>query len=209
VRVKQATFACVRCGGPGHRRTGDVNRAKRLGLPLYCSRACSGPGAGETRRKNPPRESPAGIAHKAAYDKARRDALGETLRASKREAYHRLVATRGGEVRAKQKAYRDANVDYHNEYCRRPEYREKKHTYDVRRHWAGDEWADAAVVMRVVEDEIDKRATKGQIAEQKGTVNKCQTRRRELEKLERYESQKRVVGNAQRHQERKGAAGGG
>lgn len=204
-------FVCAHCGTVGNKCTGEVNRAASAGYALYCDHRCSG-AARTARRVRPEHGTEEWRQHKAAYDKARRDALGETLRALKREKYRRDVGERGDEVHAKQKAWRDANVEKHSEYCRRPEYREKKHTYDVRRHWAGEvgeEWADAAVVMRVVEDEIDKRATKGQIAEQKGTVNKCQTRRRELEKLERYESQKRVVGNAQRHQERKGAAGGG
>lgn len=34
------TFACSTCGGPGYRALGQVNRSRREGRPLFCSRTC-------------------------------------------------------------------------------------------------------------------------------------------------------------------------
>jgi hypothetical protein len=139
-----------------------------------------GAGAGEARRVNPPKDSPEGKAFKSEYDRRRRAVLGDVLREKKRAAYHAAVERDEAAVREKQRAQRAARVDDHNAYCRRPEYVAKKRDYDVvyrARQDFGD-FAEAALVLRDIEREVDERATRDERAAAKGTVNKKQTRRR-------------------------------
>jgi hypothetical protein len=157
-----------------------MNRAGGIGAPLFCGRTCSG----LARRKDDKLTGDKWRAHKAAYDKARRDKLGASLLAEKRAAYHARVEREGAALRAKQKAYRDANMARHVEYCRRPEYRMAKVAYD-RRYRADKEYgpfADAFLVLQDVEFEIASRASRQEIYEQNGIVNKSLKRKREYEK---------------------------
>lgn len=121
---------------------------------------------------------------KADYDRRRRAELGETLRAEKRAAYHATLATNPEKIRAAQKAYRQANMARHVEYCRRPEYRATKSVYDQRRRDAQNygPFAEAAGVLRELETEIAGRATRTEIYRENGILNKSLRRKREYEK---------------------------
>ncbi len=75
------SFECAHCGTTASRRAGDVNRARRQGLQLYCDRRCSGLGRrvpDEVKRAN-----------KAEYHRKRRAELGDEYRRQKRESYYR------------------------------------------------------------------------------------------------------------------------
>jgi len=171
---------CPQCDAKFYRRAGEINRAARIDAPLYCGRACSG----LARRKANKLTGEAWRAHKAEYDRMRREKLGAALLAEKRAAYHARVAREGEALRAKQKAYRDANMARHVEYCRRPEYRAAKAAYD--RRFRAEKYfgpfAEAFMLLQDVENEIASRASRQEIYAQNGVVNKSLKRKREYEK---------------------------
>ena len=184
--MKKARFTCDRCGAPSERLTGDVNRARRNGKPLYCSRECWVPAAAEKKQKNPPKNTPEGRAFKAEYDRRRRERLGEALRAEKRAAYRARVEGDTERLRAEQKALREKRREAHAAYCRRPEYREWKREYDraLRAREYG-EFAEAHVALMHLQAEIDSRMSREEIYVANGTAAKWTKRRREYEAAQR------------------------
>lgn len=117
-------------------------------------------------------------AEKAAYDKARRERLGEALRAQKRAAYYENHE----ESKRKQAEYRKKRMPKHVEYCRRPEYKAKKHEYDIRK--ACDEyreWAESWRLLLELEKEIRSQASAYERRVANGYyLRSAQKRRREL-----------------------------
>ena len=105
---------------------------------------------------------------KAVYDARRREELADKLKAEK-AAYHQR--TYNPEAAAK---YRASRMHMHVAYCRQPEYRAKKQTYD-RRHLAqkhyGD-FADAALILLDLEREVIAQMPRTEIAAANGTLNK-------------------------------------
>lgn len=170
-------FDCEYCGRRNQKPSGSVNRARARGLSLYCDRVC----AGLSHRKHKTDEQKR--AEKAEYDRRRRQQLGDRLNAEKREARLRLLASNPDLVRAREKVNRDANRGRHAEYCRRPEYREWKKSYD--RQYRAERFygpfADAFLVLQDLENEIATRATRYEIYMERGTINKTQKRKREYE----------------------------
>ena len=77
---------------------------------------------------------------------------------------------------------RKARAHLHAEYCRRPEYKAWKRGYDVRYNAKKDfgDFAEAALLLRGIEQEIDARMTRYEIYQTNGTLNKAQMRRRAL-----------------------------
>ena len=97
---------------------GAYNRAMKINSPLYCSqKRC-----GIARRKSDKEKKRL----KAEYDKNRRTEKAEELRAQKKAAY----ALWGPQHRDKERENRKRNMPKHIEYCRQPEYKEKKKDYD-------------------------------------------------------------------------------
>lgn len=178
-------FTCDHCGVIASQPTGAVNRARKKGMRLFCERACAGR-AKAARRALPVPGTPEGREHKARYDAARRAALGDVLREQKREAYRKAVEERGGVVRSKQRARREANRHRHADYCRTPEYRAWKSEYD-RRHRAKEygEFAEAHIALVQLQALVDERMTRDEVYAANGTVNKKQTRRRQYEAAQR------------------------
>ncbi len=171
---------CGHCNALLFKPVRDVNRAEKHSAPLFCNKACFGLAH---RDPNPPTAEQRRIA-KAEYDRQRRADLGEELRAQKRAARLRLLAENPALVRQREKANRDANRDRHAEYCRTPEYREWKAQYD-RQYLAKKQYgpfAEAALTLRALEEEITCRATRFEIYTERGTLNKTQRRKRDYAK---------------------------
>lgn len=164
---------CTHCGVAFERPTGSVNRSLKNGRPLYCSKEHAGFG----RRSNPLPESEK-KAQKAAYDRERRQANHADHVAQKRAYYY---ANRE-KILAQMTAKRPERMAAHVEYCRRPEYREKKTKYDLKHRAQKQfgEFSEAFLLLRDVEKEIEQRANRYEIYQQNGTLNKAQTRRRAL-----------------------------
>lgn len=160
-------FRCAHCRKQADKPSGQVNRARAEGLKLFCDRRCFG----LSRRQHKTKAQR--IEEKRLYDIEYREKNRETLNAKKREYFQRTYDP----VAAA--AHRKTRMPYHVEYCRRPEYRVKKQSYDQKRRDA--EYGEFAEVARLAIDlnrEIKERATNEQIKQQSGTANKSQTRRR-------------------------------
>lgn len=170
--AKTIACTCPQCSKQFMVETGHWNRSQKIGAPVYCGKAC----AGLSRRlKNPPSEQERRAA-KAAYDAEYRERNAQRLKKEKADWYQR---TRDP-VREAQK--RKERMHLHVEYCRRPEYKAKKQEYD-RRYRASKEFgefAEAALVLQGIEQEIEKRASRYEIYLSNGTINKALARRRAL-----------------------------
>lgn len=168
---------CPHCKKWHQPKVGAANRADKLGAPIYCSRVCSG----LARRKNIAPE--AKKAAKSEYDKARRQQIGEELRAKKREAYyanHEKNLAYQAELRKKPGAY-----EKHLAYLRNPEYREKKKSYDAERQEAGyADFAESWRLLQALEKEIRSRQSAYERRKARGYYARASiNRRREAWKL--------------------------
>lgn len=149
---------------------GHVNRSRKAGLNLYCGRKCTG--LAKRRSKTEKVEA------KRIYDLAYREKNLARIRAAKAAAY------KANPNRERERAYRQANMARHVEYCRRPEYRKRKAAYDQERRakiFYGPFW-EAALALFALEREIDQRMSRHDIYQANGTINKKLNRRREYEK---------------------------
>lgn len=191
---------CRHCGKVATKPASAVNRARRDGLSIYCSRECSGLG----RRKGKSVEQRK--AEKSAYDAIRRVALADRIKAEK-AAYHKRTYDP-----EKQRAYNQARMAQHVEYCRRPEYRAAKKAYDRQyraRKFYGD-FADCFLLVMDIRDECLAQQTDYEIRFAKGGVAKTQQRRRNYDRLNREGAEIGALGNLDRRQgwENGGLAGG-
>lgn len=114
------------------------------------------------------------VAEKAEYDRQYRAKNLDLLKTKKRD-YHQRSYDPVKAAKARKK-----RMHLHVEYCRRPEYRAYKQAYDKQHRAAkvyGD-FADAFLTLITVEREIENRATRYDIRQMNGTINKTQIRRR-------------------------------
>lgn len=161
---------CSHCGKQTDKPTGQINRAKNAGLPLYCNRVCSG----LARRVNRSVDEKKAI--KKAYDQHYRK------RPDRIEFKREWNKTPAG--RKWQKINRERMKESHLEYCRTPEYREWKKQYDekyVAKKKYGEFW-ESAIITKRIEDLIAPE--KYQIRIDKGTYNKTQKRKRQWNSLQ-------------------------
>lgn len=167
------SFACRTCGKVAKRERGHINRSKSIGAPLYCSMACSGLG----RRKN--KTIPQRKYEKRLYDIQYRALNLERINQRKRE-YHRRTYNS-----VKAAACRKTRMSYHVEYCRQLQYKSKKRYYDrqylAQKHYGA--FAEAAIVLRDIENEVQTRIDRNDIYAANGTQNKWLQRRRQYEQV--------------------------
>jgi hypothetical protein len=112
---------------------------------------------------------------KAQYDVGYRADNAALLKAKKAAYYQR---THDPE---KERIARKLRMPQHVAYCRRPEYRAKKQIYDLE-HRAQKNYgpfAEAALVLRDVEMEINRRMTWVERHQVNGTINKSRQRKRD------------------------------
>lgn len=161
-------IVCPQCGLVVLKPTGSVNRARNIGAPIFCGKACSG----LHRRKN--KSEIEKRQEKAEYDREYRERNHERRKILKHIYY---VNNRNPE---KERESRKANMPKHVEYCRRTEYREYKREYDKRRRASEyGEFADAYSTLLEIEKEVRSRMTRFEIY----TINErrsAQWRKRKL-----------------------------
>ena len=170
---------CPQCNAAFTAKTGKANRADNIGAPLYCGRACAG-----FARRGPPKTVEQKKAENAAYDRGYRQRDPEAMKVYKALYYQEF------RDREKDRAARQARMPQHVDYCRRPEYRAKKHEYDIAR--ASAEYADFSEAWRLLldlEKEIRSQATayERRVANGYYTRN-AQKRRRELWQLRKTQN---------------------
>lgn len=161
-------FQCSYCGKENDKPTGECNRAKKFGLPLFCNRECFG----LSRRQNKPKAQK--VAEKRLYDLQYRANNSQMLK-EKKAAYHRRTYDP-----AAARIERKKRMAFHVEYCRRPSYKLWKREYD-RRHRAAayGPFADAFELTLELNREIKSRSTGYDIRQSNQTGNKAQKRKRE------------------------------
>jgi len=168
---------CAWCNALVFKPVRDVNRASARGANLYCGKTCSGMAR---RDLNPPTDEERRAA-KSEYDRQRRLAKGDQIKAEKRAAYHAKIAADPVGMRAKEREQRQRRMPQHAEYCRRPEYRKWKAQYD-QKHRARKQFGafgEAAIILNDLEREITSRASWTEIRRANGTLNKTQERKRD------------------------------
>lgn len=170
---------CPQCGDRFAVETGRANRADKIGAPLYCGKVCAG-----LARRGPPKSVEQKKAEKAAYDREYRQRDPEGMRIYK-ALYYRETCDR-----EKERAVRQARMPQHVAYCRRPEYRAKKHEYDAKRNASEyGEYAETWRLLLDLEKEIRSQASayERRVANGYYTRN-AQKRRRELWQLRKTQN---------------------
>jgi hypothetical protein len=151
------SVACARCGKAHQKEVGHVNRTRKIGGRLYCSKRCFG-----LDRRRPKLPLAERRAKKAAYDVVRRALLKEEIKEQKRQHYlDTFDPEKGKAERAARKLKLGAH--YHRDYCRkrfedRPALKRGKRLYDRARRdrKAYADLADAARALRKLEALIRK-----------------------------------------------------
>jgi hypothetical protein len=168
-------ITCAQCGTKSRKAVGAVNRAAKIGAPLYCDRVCYG----LARRRAVPVTKAQLVERKRLYDMEYRRKNLARITAQKATHYQ---ATRDPE---RERAIRKANMPRHIEYCRRPVYRAKKAEYDAKVRAAEyGAFAEAYRLLLYLEREIRSRATSYERLKAKGYYTRnAQQRRRQLWQL--------------------------
>ena len=149
-RARKSRILCPACGKKSWRTHSDINRARKLGVPIYCNRKCAGMGH---RKKNPktPR-NPNWKAMKAEYDRKYRKKNRKALRKKKKAYFKRTYDPVKAAVKRKE------TMPRHVEYCRQPKYKAYKRQYDKKlRAAAFGEYADAYKTLLVLLKEIKQQ----------------------------------------------------
>jgi hypothetical protein len=172
---------CAYCKKTSDKDAGDVNRAKKIGAPIYCDRKC----AGLARRKGITDEEKKRI--KAEYDKNYRKRASTKER--KAEQFKKDYAANPD----KYKEQRKRRYPKHLEYLRNPEYKAYKKEYD-QKHRAeklyGD-FAEAAIALHKLRSIVDNRQAK----KEQNIFNKSIKRKRNATKnIKRKELESCSVG---------------
>lgn len=169
----RSAVQCTACGTWRLKENGEITRARKAGLNLYCNRTCAGVG----RRKEPITEAEQKAA-KRQYDIEYRAKNADRLKAEKAERFRRTYDP------AKAAVERRARMPRHIEYCRQPEYRKWKADYDrkFRAQKQFGPFAEAFLVLQDLQTEVLSRASRYEIDLQNGKLNKATNRRRDYDK---------------------------
>ncbi len=138
---------CPHCKEEADIYIGYVNRAKRLGVPRYCSKKCSGLARKIYRSKSERKRI------KQNYDKLYRDRGYVYIIKAMRFFYEYENNPE------KFKAIRKKRKEKHTKYCQQPEYRIWKKEYDLKYHAKnkyGEFW-ESAILINELEKEYEYR----------------------------------------------------
>lgn len=138
---------CAHCNKPHNRLTGEINRAKKRGLNIYCSLKCSRIGRRLHKTKAQLK------LEKWWYDAFNRQAMRDIIKEKKAEYFQRDYKANP----EKYLQFRKGRQKKHNNYCMRPEYRVKKKSYDEshRAKKMYGPYAEAALILKEIENLID------------------------------------------------------
>jgi len=181
-------LVCEHCGGSFEReRSQHDHRVKRGCLRIFCSLKCAG-----ANKKLAITDSEK-KASKADYDREYRSKNLDLIKAKKAEHYQKTAD------REKEREIRKKRMPLHVEYCRRPEYKEKKSKYDRQlRAKAYGEFAEAYLTLLQIDKEIEQRMTSYEIRMLNGTQNKKQERQRDYARTHSYELENSTLGDIER-----------
>ncbi len=159
---------CAYCRRFSTKEAGAVNRASKIGAPIFCDRRC----AGLARRKHKTKAQR--VDEKRLYD-AEYCKRNPTMLKAKKAAYFRRTYD---PVKAAKE--RKKRMPRHVAYCRRPEYKRWKSAYDLRyRARQFGEFAEVYLLLGDVTREVNSRISDYDTRDLNDTINKSQRRRRE------------------------------
>ena len=179
-------YTCPQCGCAFKADASRANRAARIGSPLHCGKVC----AGVARRKGKTTDQKR--AEKAAYDAAYRAKNAEMLRVKKARYHEETYDPQQAAIARKRR------MPWHVEYCRRPEYREKKQVYD-QKHRAEKTYGDFAecfLLVMKIRGECLEQSTDYDIRQSGGTLNKKLKRRMDYDRTHSNKLEIGSLGNA-------------
>ena len=158
-------FICPHCKNKAEKANGYVNRARKLNVPIYCSKKCSAMARSYFRTDEQKK------AIKKQYDAEYRFRPYVLLQ----KALYFFLDYRENPEKYKKK--RQRRMKAHIEYCRQPEYKKYKKQYDQNYRFNKEygEYAEAAKALLKLEEELPaKKITKYN----QGLINKSQKRKR-------------------------------
>ena len=164
--MAKSAFVCARCGQETLREVGAINRAIRSGLALYCTRECAGIArqCGKTKEQK--------LAEKAEYDSRYRAKNSELIKEKKAAHFRETYDPE------KARAERKKRMPYHVEYCRRPEYVEKKKSYDLdRRAKEYGPFSESYKILLKIQKEVLSKSSRYEIDTINGKLNKAHRRK--------------------------------
>lgn len=167
-----SVIQCAECGKFFERKNGHINRARKIGAPLYCGMSCA------SVRRRVEKSAQQKKEEKRLYDIQYRADNVARIKQGKTEWFKRTYDPQAAAVQRKAKA------PAHAEYCRRPEYVAWKREYDQRyraKKEYGEFW-QCFLIVASIDREVSERASKTEIAAANGTLNKAQTRKRDYER---------------------------
>lgn len=140
---------CEHCGKLVKKNIGHVNRAKKNGNRLFCNQKCFGKFWRHNKTKKQLK------AEKADYDRQYRKKNAEYVKWRAAEYFKKDYAANP----EKYKKERQRRMKAHVEYCRQPEYRKKKQSYDerYRAYILYGEFAEAALILKKIENMVDRK----------------------------------------------------
>ena len=179
--TRLVTITCPVCKSKCGKPAGHVNRSRKSGAPIYCSKECSG----IARRKNiTEREKKK---RKAAYDREYRAKNSDRIKANKAEYFQKAYDPEDAAVkRAKVKKESPEIEARRREYMASDVYKSRKKKYDRRYRAAvnyGPEWGECMALALDVRDECLSQSSDYEIRLQNGTLSKSQKRKRDYERL--------------------------
>lgn len=167
--MSKACFRCATCRAVAWKERGHINRSRKQGAPLYCSRECAGIGRRKNKTEDQKKEE------KRLYDAEYRRKNRAMLKAKKAAYHKRTYDPAAAAVERKKRAAQ------HAEYCRRPEYKTWKRGYDRQYRAKRDygEFWEAYLALRDLDQEVDARASRYDVYLENGRLNGAQQRKRE------------------------------
>lgn len=178
---------CGYCGKTLNKLPGEINRARKKGLQLYCNRECSGFG-----RRTDTRTLEQKKLDKRIYDMGYRENNQQLLKKKKHEYFKQTYDP----IKAAEQ--RKLTMPRHVEYCRQPKYKAYKQQYDAKyraKTEYGEFWESGMILINF-DKEIEKRMDWTEIRTINNVLNKKQTRRREYERLNSNKLENFAMGNS-------------
>lgn len=163
---------CAYCGKPSGRSPGEINRAQKQGLKLYCNRKCAGLGRRVNKTTDEKKEE------KQWYDLFYRQMMADELKQKKAAWHKKHYSANPDHYRQKRMSKRA----YHKQYVSTATYRAYKQRYDER-HRAEKiygEYAESAILIKQITSLIDKQQSR----QDRDCHNKNQKRKKQWKNLQ-------------------------
>jgi len=176
-------ITCGFCGKESNKSSSAARRAERDCKPIFCNRKCFVDSRRMTKAEK--------VELKRLYDIEYRNKNRDTINQRKREFFKKNYDPVKAAIERKKTMHR------HVEYCRRPEYVEKKKVYD-RSYKAklnyGELW-EVHVLTLEIQDEVLSKMSRYQIDLESNTLNKKQRRTRDEKRTNSEEFERSSLGH--------------